>query len=81
MNRVSSFIISGAPLGFVNLASINEDYLHDNNFDAGQNCPAKMGGSFSEEKACCGSQPDRYPYNTNVKQCCPDNTLATIGMC
>jgi len=31
--------------------------------------------------ACCGSVPNRYPYNSDVKECCPDNTIATVGMC
>merc|ERR1712187_390948 len=30
---------------------------------------------------CCGAYPNRFPYNVNILECCPNNSLNLIGTC
>ena len=46
------------------------EFLHEEGFDYGDNCPG--GGGKSRPKKCCGFYPNRFPY-TEVKQCCENS--------
>jgi len=79
VNAIAEFIIPGQPAGLASLDNVNADYVHDSiNFDFDAQCPAKT-GMPSNEKACCGTHPERAPYKTMNRQCCPDGTLQSVG--
>jgi len=57
----------------------NDEFQDLSEAEYGVMCQQKYTGSSN--LSCCGTVPNRYPFNTDVKECCGDSTIATIGMC
>jgi len=45
--------------------------------DTASTCVGSPGG----DAECCGSYPNRQPFQTMSHECCADNSVATIGSC
>jgi len=52
----------------------NNDYA----LDYDNTCVGSQGAQQTE---CCGSYPNRMPYNVAMQECCPDGTTSSIGAC
>jgi len=58
---------------FLNVGSVNPSNLPQNGFDFRASCPVNS-GSQTDERACCGILPFRYPYKPIDRQCCGAST-------
>ena len=45
------------------------------------NIAATCVGSQGGEAECCGTYPNRKPFQTMSHECCADNSVATLGSC
>lgn len=45
-----------------------------NGFDSAAKCPGWVG--TQQDKQCCGTSPNRYPYDAAIKECCAYSGLA-----
>ena len=36
---------------------------------------------YSNNNECCGSYPNRVPYDSSWNECCEDGTMASLGSC
>merc|ERR1711881_634764 len=70
-----AYLLSGSQIDY-------ESFGHNNGFDPSHDvgCPVKQGTKgASNEKACCGAYPTRFPYKTldGARACCGSRTYNT----
>ena len=58
---------------FLNVGSVNPANLPQNGFDFRASCPVNS-GTQTDERACCGVLPFRYPYKPVDRECCGAST-------
>lgn len=58
----------------------NEKNMKQNlTFDANQIC--KKQDNLVMKDACCGSYPERLPFNSFLHECCSDGSIKSLGSC
>ena len=58
---------------FLNVGTVNPMNLESNGFDFRASCPVNS-GTQTDERACCGVLPFRYPYKPVDRECCGATT-------
>ena len=79
-----------------NIQNMADDSLKSGNFDRESECEANGSNGASNDKQCCGVQPNRAPfsaskgmhgccgsnlYSVNLQECCQNNIVSSLGSC
>lgn len=70
ISKIWSMMIAGG--------AVNNDYKHSNGkFDVAAQCQSN---SNPHDKKCCGTYPDRKPFNSESNECCHDTRIYSPGL-